>query len=876
MENYLEFLSPNLNHALAWMVIHSLWQATLIALIVGIFMIINNKKSPQFRYALGNVGLLLIIISSIATFLYYYYQSDGNPNVSYISNTFDIQTKAQLTITPEQASLSISNVDESNLFNKTALINYFNQNIYTIVLIWLFGMVLFLMRLLGGISYVYYLKHRMNFPVDEYWSELLKTVKTKLKFSKTIEFVESALVRSPMVIGHLKPIILFPIGSINKLEVNEVEAILAHEIAHILRNDYLINILQTILEAIFYFHPAVWWLSSQVRIERENCCDDVAVKICGNSLTYAKSLVRVQEMTYIQNPQIAMSAGGQKRSLLFHRVQRILNHKQHKTTISDKLISFGVILSIILCVSFVDSKLNINKSYGAIKKLESTIALDSNSTYIKYYNNAGELDSFIITGKIKDGIYDFTDRLYTAILEVKNNFVISFNINGLQVDKKDFQKFSGIINQIILTNNEQDNSEVNVTSSKPSNTLSYSYDPFTNEIQSSTEHNNRKHSEKNASWFLEHAREYPGNYIKRNNGTLFQLLTNDGQFYEFDEQGTIVHEIHPNKKIYTPQIADVYIPNINSIQLTSNQITEMIDEQKSTIEDLSDLAAELSRTRNNNHDIKRTENELNSLENELEGIENELNHNINQFSNLKDLEQSKKLNIELKKLEKELDKSKSKIKHNQNKLLQLNADTERGTVCGQTNSYISPEWVASIGKELKKDKLLHSEYNSISIQHNYMLVNNQRLKDKEFKKYKKLYEDITGNQITPGTNITMCFNGPQLLTENIYQNTNDETYSNNDTEYNYPSFMNALIIGLNKGGYIDFGKPIQFELSNKIFKINGNKLNTSELNGYLKQATEDSNNDIAPNFKYTFNGIINGIDGFNVRLSGKLNTDTSK
>ncbi|MBL0235222.1 MAG: M56 family metallopeptidase [Saprospiraceae bacterium] len=548
MENYLEFLSPNLNHALAWMVIHSLWQATLIALIVGIFMIINNKKSPQFRYALGNVGLLLIIISSITTFLYYYYQSVGNPNVSYIPNTFDVQTKAQLTITPEQASLSISNVDESNLFNKTALINYFNQNIYTIVLIWLFGMVLFLMRLLGGISYVYYLKHRLNFPVDEYWSQLLNSIKTKLNFSKNIEFVESALVRSPMVIGHLKPIILFPIGSINKLEVNEVEAILAHEIAHILRNDYLINILQTILEAIFYFHPAVWWLSSQVRIERENCCDDVAVKICGNSLTYAKSLVRVQEMTYIQNPQIAMSAGGQKRSLLFQRVQRILNHKQHKTTISDKLISFGVILSIILCVSFVDSKLNNNKTYGAIKKLESTIALDSTSTYIKYYNNAGELDSFIITGKIKDGIYDFTDRLYTAILEVKNNFVISFNINGLQVDKKDFQKFSGIINQIILTNNEQNNSEVNATSSEHSKTLSYSYNPYSNEIQSSIEHNSQKRSEKNASWFLEHANEYPGNYIKEITVHYFNYLPMTVHFMNLMNKELLYKKFIPIKK----------------------------------------------------------------------------------------------------------------------------------------------------------------------------------------------------------------------------------------------------------------------------------------------------------------------------------------
>jgi beta-lactamase regulating signal transducer with metallopeptidase domain len=175
---------------------------------------------------------------------------------------------------------------------------YFNRHIYLIVTIWVLGVALFMLRLLSSISYVYYLKSKMNFPADEYWQELLDGLAAKVNVQKGIELVESALVRSPMVIGHLKPVILFPIGAINRLNPNEVEAILAHELAHVMRNDYVFNIIQSVIEALFYFHPAVWWISAQIRAERDNCCDDVALELCGNSMTYAKSLVSVQEMAY--------------------------------------------------------------------------------------------------------------------------------------------------------------------------------------------------------------------------------------------------------------------------------------------------------------------------------------------------------------------------------------------------------------------------------------------------------------------------------------------------------------------------------------------------------------------------------------------------
>ena len=128
-------------------------------------------------------------------------------------------------------------------------------------------MSLFLLRLLGNIGYTYYLKNHLNFPTESCWQEMLDRLAQKSGFSKAIQLVESALVRTPMVAGHLKPVILFPIGMINRLDPREAEAILAYELAHILRHDYLFNILQSIVETLFYFHPAVWWLSGAIRHE---------------------------------------------------------------------------------------------------------------------------------------------------------------------------------------------------------------------------------------------------------------------------------------------------------------------------------------------------------------------------------------------------------------------------------------------------------------------------------------------------------------------------------------------------------------------------------------------------------------------------------
>jgi hypothetical protein len=139
-----------------------------------------------------------------------------------------------------------------------------------------------------------------------------------------VTLLESSLVDVPTVIGFLKPVVLLPATALGGLTLQQVEAILAHELAHIRRHDYLVNLLQTLVETVLFYHPAVWWVSRRIRIERENCCDDLAVSLCGDPVTYATALAELEAMRSsgpVPERHIAMAATG---GSLLQRVRRLL------------------------------------------------------------------------------------------------------------------------------------------------------------------------------------------------------------------------------------------------------------------------------------------------------------------------------------------------------------------------------------------------------------------------------------------------------------------------------------------------------------------------------------------------------------------------
>ena len=359
MENIITPFSHTLQYAHGWMVIHSLWQAMAIALMTGILMLLLRKKSAQVRYIVGNIALFAVLVSAVSTFTYYY-QSEKNAQATVLNGlTISSNDNAALgenkilTVNkipdPQNAgkdlTIIVTEPKEDNAPNNNQLLeagglfkDYFNKNIPLILTIWVLGMALFLLKIMGSISYIYIIRNRHNFPVDEYWLEKLMELKDKLKLQKGIELVESALVRSPVVVGHLKPVILFPIGVINRLSPQDVEAILAHELAHIARHDYIFNILQSLVEALFYYHPAVWWLSAQVRTERESACDEIAIDLINSKMNYAKALITIQEMAYYPLSP-ALGFAGQRKNQFLIRMQRILNQPQNKTNVMEKLIA---------------------------------------------------------------------------------------------------------------------------------------------------------------------------------------------------------------------------------------------------------------------------------------------------------------------------------------------------------------------------------------------------------------------------------------------------------------------------------------------------------------------------------------------------------
>jgi len=349
-----------LEYALGWMVLHSLWQGMAIALLTGVLLIALRHRSAQLRYIVANFGLFAVMITAGFTFYRYYATAPVedqltiqiSPAAAPQINTALLDQLAQMDpaqplITEEELSaledLALV-VPEPDLvavdrgFNWPDIQVYFDQHLPLIVGFWLLGVAIFLLRLLSSVSYVYYLKGRMNFPADEFWLDLLDDLTVKTGLDKAISLVESALVRTPQVVGYLKPMILFPLGMINRLPAAEVEAILAHELAHILRHDHLLNVLQGFVETLFYYHPGVWWISAQVRTERESAADELAIQLTGDSLTYAKALVTVQEMGFMpMSPALAFA--GQQKSQFMLRLQRILHIKSPTTNTMEKMLT---------------------------------------------------------------------------------------------------------------------------------------------------------------------------------------------------------------------------------------------------------------------------------------------------------------------------------------------------------------------------------------------------------------------------------------------------------------------------------------------------------------------------------------------------------
>ena len=193
-----------------------------------------------------------------------------------------------------------------------------------LLLSWFCGVALLTLRLASGWVWLQRVKSNGTSPVPPALEARAERVRRRLHISRGVRLLESTRLDVPTVIGWLKPVVLLPVSAMSALAPAQLEAIIAHEFAHIRRHDYLVNLLQTLVETLLFYHPAVWWLSRQIRIERENCCDDLAVSLCGDPVTYARALADLEELRGGAGLALAATGGP-----LVQRVRRLVGAPSH-------------------------------------------------------------------------------------------------------------------------------------------------------------------------------------------------------------------------------------------------------------------------------------------------------------------------------------------------------------------------------------------------------------------------------------------------------------------------------------------------------------------------------------------------------------------
>jgi bla regulator protein BlaR1 len=227
-----------------------------------------------------------------------------------------------------------------------------------------------------GLHNVYHLKRTKVAKVGEDWENRLLRLAKQLHIEQAIRLMESGIAKVPVVVGHLKPVILIPIGLINSLPINEVEAILIHELAHIRRRDYLVNLLQSFMEIVFFFNPAVLWISHLVRTERENCCDDLAIAQSCNKRDYIRAMVSCEEYHGAGAAYVMAFPG--TRSTLLYRVTRIVGNRNHSLNLFEKTILAVCLVVMGLGISAFTARENIKK---ALKSVATVIHHDARAEH---------------------------------------------------------------------------------------------------------------------------------------------------------------------------------------------------------------------------------------------------------------------------------------------------------------------------------------------------------------------------------------------------------------------------------------------------------------------------------------------------------------
>lgn len=348
--------------ALGWALIHSLWQSLLIFLLCQIMLRMFARNSSQ-RYVIATASLVAMFTAAIGTFGYLLAQRE---------------TALSFTVIFLNATSAVAGETTTRSFLET-LQTYVSM----LTIFWISGASLFSVRLLGSWWYVVRIQ-RQAIQVGETLTTQLEQLITRMKIRQPVILATSSMVTAPVVIGWIKPTILVPIGFLSGLSTTQIETILVHELTHIKRHDYLINLVQSWIECILFFNPFVWIISNTIRIEREHCCDD-AVVATSNAKVYALTLAQLEQRR-LSASGMAVGLAENKHQLL-NRIKRIMEKSVRNYSGKEKLIPVVLLITGLVCASWItfqpQEKSPSTNSASAIAPSDTTGKKNSKSQGLK-------------------------------------------------------------------------------------------------------------------------------------------------------------------------------------------------------------------------------------------------------------------------------------------------------------------------------------------------------------------------------------------------------------------------------------------------------------------------------------------------------------
>ncbi|MEM9984939.1 MAG: M56 family metallopeptidase, partial [Bacteroidota bacterium] len=438
--------------ALGWTILHSLWQGLLLYLVyLGVRYLMRNH-APQGRYLAALMTLGALCVVSGITFYQYL------PDVGAV---LQVEPSDEVAYIPMVWPETPSEPDEITWRDR------FHEALPLIGWAWVLGVAVMLLRWAGGLFSLYQLRNSGLKEAPGEWNFFVNNWASEWNIRRKVNIWLSEKATAPLTMGYLRPIILIPLSLVPDLTPEQWEAVLLHELAHIRRADYLIRLIQSLIEILFFYHPLVAWLSKEIAREREACCDDQAVAACGDALEYAQALTTLQRMCNHPQTSIAMSTHSYPGNFTT-RIKRLFAHTPQPGTPRATLLMIGLFMTCLVSFGWAnrpdpepnavhqtqqgDFFLTIDRSYTQDKmnELVEELRLEGIdfSLLAGSWTVAGELEVLLAEITFEDG---FTDKIFAESLEsmtiIREAGSQSLDVCVLRVGQQPEPPFSLIIDR---------------------------------------------------------------------------------------------------------------------------------------------------------------------------------------------------------------------------------------------------------------------------------------------------------------------------------------------------------------------------------------------------------------------------------------------